>query len=274
MAEKVPHDAGLIMIPGFSPETEVLLLRANRATSTIDPERLRLNVSQFYLDRQDILVVRVTVHAGDLVVDRFVLGFRGLTHVPPAAFALAHDPVPDHAIRPGSQRIVTGATLSGDDAYPQTEAINIHNGLSDPQPNAEQRFEFNHDWEADGPPRERFFDLARRENQLSVTLAPVSGGPIYAIRYNEERKGGGGRDRFASIILVQVEAGIERIDAVALSGWLTRRFATPAMRAIAWVYLGNEWRPDDPEAPATGLINNSPKLAITGQIAGSFEINA
>lgn len=136
-------------------------------------------------------------------------------------------------------------------------------------------FVHRHDWAADGPPSERFFDLSNPASELSVTLDEGSGGPVYTIQFTEEAGNGQTRDSYRSILLAQTAPGSPVLRQAELTRWFATRLGTADFRIIAWIYLGNAGSYRDSATGKLhrfGAINDSPRLAIHGPIAGSAAI--
>lgn len=143
-------------------------------------------------------------------------------------------------------------------------------------PNAPQKraFVHGHSWHTDGPPPTRSFDLSNPESELSVTLKDGTGGPIYAIRQTESYTArNGARSRQCAILLAQTKPGTPHLNAGLLAQWVGTRLGGPDFRTVAHIDLGRESSAPGQKTP-TGKINESPQLAIHGQIAGSIAIES
>ncbi|WP_137699825.1 hypothetical protein [Marimonas lutisalis] len=247
----------------FDPDDDILVIALPDTVLARAEPRLVLHRHPA-LDCFDVTVI--TTRTGP----RYHLRLPGVRHVTADAVAIISLTDGDSLMH-GRQSEDT-ATPTGNGLYPSTR-MPAGDATQDP---ADMVFDYTHDWRHDGPPPERFFDLSHPGSSLTLRLAPVSGGPIYAVRFNEKSGTNGSRDLHASIVLVQTPPGSDPLT----SGELARRFASslgaPDFRAIAWIWLGNGGYYTDPETGKRhtfGHINDSPALSISGAIAGSVEID-
>ena len=223
--------------------------------------------------RRDFLELALDHHASGRT---FLIRLPGLKKLDPSAIAVMSldeaerlaPPRPAPAAPP--QRRAAPATLTGEGLYPTMAQPGPGGHKSRPR---KMVFTHAHNWYREGPPIERFFDMSNPESELAVTLQPGTGGAIYAIRLNETTGNGETSDLHRSIILAQTAPGTPHLNTGLLAQWVGARLGTESFRAIAWIWLGNEGHYTDAKTGkrrAFGSINDSPALAIHGQIAGSI----
>jgi hypothetical protein len=250
-----------LCIPGFDPATDMLLIALPDEAALAGDHRLDLR----HLPDRDLFEVVLTLRPGR---QRLILLLPGVRALDGDAVVLITPDVAE-AIAP-TARFADTATLTGNGLYPVGGAAAVRQGAP-----SRMRFTHRHDWHRDGPPCEQFFDLSDPASELSVNLDDSGGGPIYAVRFTEQAGHGAVTDTHNSIILVQTAPGTPRLTPGALTQWFATRLGTPDMRAIAWIWLGNEgsWPDADTGAPHRfGFVNRTPALSLTGPITASVEI--
>lgn len=270
-------------LDGFDPAREVIVIAVARADGITGDLTQRLSLG--YDAAVDVTRLDVQITAADAPGQPLGVAIRlpGRPAIPADAVRLIE--VDD----PGRHRAARSAAPLPATSPPEPESE--PEAEADPATTPEHRarisaaagqnitpngskLDYRHDWAADGPPPEKFFDLSDPSRSLSVTLAQ-RGGAVYAVRLIETRREAGGSETHHSIILAHAAPEAPPLDAGQLTHWVARRLGTKWFRAIAWIWLGSDGTVHDPQTGEHvhyGEINDSPALSIRGPIAGSVEI--
>ena len=213
---------------------------------------------------------------------RHVARLPGATDIGPQHIRLFLSDDQDHATPPHSQTPMPQhdtATLTGAGLYHQTATAS-----PTPSSRAEKpprQIVLDHDWHKNGPPEELFFDLSSPHSALSVAIAPISPensrdhGHYYAIRFLEERAAPDSFDRQASVVIIQTAPGLPRLTPPQVARLFPDRLGNRALRAVAWIWLGNKGRYRDPQTGgwrSFGAINHKPRLRLSGPITFEMEL--
>lgn len=262
----VPSDTPCV-IPDFDPVEDMLVIALPESKAP-GPGGVDLDhaLSIRYIPRANLTEVELTLAEERA---RFIIRLPKVRQLPPGNIAvLSLEDARRLTVKP---KLHTTATLTGHGLYPP-ETGNGFGAGGQPRKFA---YTYKHDWAADGPPSERFFDLSNPRSELSLRIGDVAAGSVYAIQFIENAGTGEAIDTYRSILICQTAPGVPRLKPAKLTQWFATHLGSDRFRVIAWIYLGNEGSYRDPETGKLhrfGHINDSPRLALQGPIAGSVAI--
>ncbi|MDQ2095076.1 hypothetical protein [Rhodalgimonas zhirmunskyi] len=258
----VPSNTPCI-VPDFDPGEDMLVI----ALPDSDGCGLDHTLSIHYKPRADLVEVTLTLLHQDA---KFIIRLPQVRQLDPNSIAFLS--LEDARRLPIAPRLHDTATLTGHGLYPSE----FRNEFGSNGRARKFAVTYKHVWTIDGAPQERFFDLSHPESELVYRISDTTDGAVYVIRFTEEAGTGEATDTYRSILICQTAPHVPHLKPSELTRWFASRLGSDLFRVVGWVYLGNEGQflaPETGKLHRFGRINQSPRLALHGPIAGSIAIS-